>query len=44
MLRRWRGRTEIVAIEALEPEQPIFGAFRVRSGRLVTSRSAASTG
>lgn len=32
MLRRWRGRTEIVAIEALEPEQPIFGAFRVRSG------------
>ncbi len=32
MLRRWRGRTEIVAIEALEPEQPIFGTFRVRSG------------
>jgi superfamily II DNA or RNA helicase len=31
-LRRWRGRTEIVAIEALEPEQPIFGTFRTRSG------------
>ena len=31
-LRRWRGRTEIVAIEALEPEQPIFGTFRVQSG------------
>ena len=31
-LRRWRGRTEIVAIEALEPEHPIFGTFRTRSG------------
>jgi len=31
-LRRWRGRTEIVAIEELEPKQPIFGAFRVQSG------------
>ena len=31
-LRRWRGRTEIVAIEALEPGQPFFGAFRVQSG------------
>ncbi len=31
-LRRWRGRTEIIAIEALEPKQPYFGAFRVRSG------------
>jgi superfamily II DNA or RNA helicase len=30
-LRRWRGRTEITAVEALEPEQPIFGAFRARS-------------
>jgi len=30
-LRRWRGRTEIVAVEALEPEHPIFGAFRARS-------------
>src|SRR6201981_2689180 len=30
-LRRWRGRTEIVAIEALEPEHPIFGSFRTRS-------------
>jgi superfamily II DNA or RNA helicase len=31
-LRRWRGRTEIVAIEALEPKQPLFGTFRVQSG------------
>ena len=31
-LRRWRGRTEIVAIEALEPKQPYFGTFRVQSG------------
>ena len=31
-LRRWRGRTEIVAIEALEPNQPFFGTFRVQSG------------
>ncbi len=31
-LRRWRGRTEIVAIEAREPEHPFFGTFRVQSG------------
>ena len=31
-LRRWRGRTEIIAIEALEPKQPYFGTFRVQSG------------
>src|SRR5438477_675019 len=31
-LRRWRGRTEIVAIEVLESNQPFFGAFRVQSG------------
>jgi superfamily II DNA or RNA helicase len=31
-LRRWRGRTEIVAIEALEPEHRLFGSFRVQSG------------
>src|SRR5437879_2169226 len=31
-LRRWRGSTEIVAIEALEAEHPIFGTFRTRSG------------
>ncbi|HEY7298163.1 MAG TPA: DEAD/DEAH box helicase [Xanthobacteraceae bacterium] len=31
-LRRWRGRTEIIAIEAMESNQPIFGTFRVRSG------------
>jgi superfamily II DNA or RNA helicase len=30
-LRRWRGSTEIVAIEALEGEHPIFGTFRTRS-------------
>jgi hypothetical protein len=30
-LRRWRGRTEIAAVAALEPDQPVFGAFRVRS-------------
>jgi hypothetical protein len=31
-LRRWRGRTEIIAIEAMEPNQPFFGTFRVQSG------------
>jgi superfamily II DNA or RNA helicase len=31
-LRRWRGRTEIIAIEAQEPEYPFFGTFRVQSG------------
>jgi superfamily II DNA or RNA helicase len=30
-LRRWRGRTEIAVVEALEPEHPIFGAFRAQS-------------
>src|SRR5229473_362561 len=30
--RRWRGRTEIVAIEPLEQEQPLFGTFRAQSG------------
>jgi len=30
-LRRWRGRTEITTVEALECGQPIFGAFRARS-------------
>jgi superfamily II DNA or RNA helicase len=30
-LRRWRGRTEIASVEALELDQPIFGAFRARS-------------
>ncbi len=30
-LRRWRGRTEITATEALEPKQPFFGTFRIRS-------------
>jgi hypothetical protein len=30
-LRRWRGRTEITAVEALEPAYPVFGVFRTRS-------------
>jgi superfamily II DNA or RNA helicase len=30
-LRRWRGRTEIAAVEALEDGQPVFGTFRVHS-------------
>ncbi len=30
-LRRWRGRTEITSLEALDPKQPIFGTFRVGS-------------
>ena len=30
-LRRWRGRTEIVSVETLELDHPVFGAFRVRS-------------
>ena len=29
-LRRWRGRTEITALEVLEPKQPIFGTYRIR--------------
>ena len=29
--RRWRGSTDIVGIEALEPDAPYFGTFRVRS-------------
>jgi hypothetical protein len=31
-LRRWRGLTEIVSIEALESDHPFFGTFRSRSG------------
>ncbi len=31
-LRRWRGCTEIVAIEEMEPAQPFFGTFRAQSG------------
>jgi superfamily II DNA or RNA helicase len=31
-IRRWRGRTEILAVEALEPAHPVFGTFRVESG------------
>ena len=29
--RRWRGRTEIDRVEALEPDSPYFGSFRVPS-------------
>jgi hypothetical protein len=29
--RRWRGQTEILGVEALEPAHPYFGTFRVRS-------------
>jgi hypothetical protein len=31
-LRRWRGRTEILAVEPIEPAQPVFGTFRMHSG------------
>src|SRR5918996_2879849 len=31
-LRRWRGQTEILAVEALEPTYSLFGTFRVQSG------------
>lgn len=31
-LRRWRGQTEIVSVEALEPDIPFFGIYRVQSG------------
>src|SRR3974390_2923131 len=31
-LRRWRGSTEIVAIEELEQAHPFFGTFGVQSG------------
>lgn len=31
-IRRWRGRTEIIDIEALEGDHPFFGTFRTRSG------------
>jgi hypothetical protein len=30
-LRRWRGRTEILSVKALEPDHPYFGAFRAQS-------------
>lgn len=29
--RRWRGRVEVVAVEALEPDRDFFGSFRVGS-------------
>src|SRR4051794_35826741 len=29
--RRWRGLTDIAKVEVLEPDHPLFGAFRVRS-------------
>jgi hypothetical protein len=30
-LRRWRGRTEILTVKALEPDHPYFGTFRAQS-------------
>jgi hypothetical protein len=30
-LRRWRGRTEIQSIKALDPDHPYFGTFRAQS-------------
>ena len=30
-LRRWRGRTEILSVKALEPDHPYFGTFRAHS-------------
>jgi superfamily II DNA or RNA helicase len=30
-VRRWRGRTVISAVEPLQPREPVFGTFRVRS-------------
>src|SRR6266853_1111514 len=30
-LRRWRGRTEILSVQALEPHHPYFGTFRTQS-------------
>jgi SNF2-related domain/Helicase conserved C-terminal domain len=30
-LRRWRGRTEILSVKALEPDHLYFGAFRTQS-------------
>lgn len=30
-LRRWRGRTEITTVEAMEPGHPMFGTFRTWS-------------
>src|ERR1700720_3286200 len=31
-IRRWRGRTEIIEIEAIESNHLFFGTFRTRSG------------
>jgi hypothetical protein len=30
-LRRWRGRTEILSVKALEADHPYFGTFRAQS-------------
>src|SRR5260370_31055109 len=30
-LRRWRGRTEILSVKALETDHPYFGTFRSQS-------------
>ncbi len=31
--RRWRGRAEVIAVEAQEPDREFFGSFRLRSAR-----------
>ena len=44
--RRWRGRAEIIAVEAQEPDREFFGTFRVRTASgsryVVEIRSLAS--
>jgi hypothetical protein len=30
-LRRWRGRTEVLSVTAIEPDHPYFGTFRAES-------------
>jgi hypothetical protein len=30
-LRRWRGRTEILSVKAIEPDHPYYGTFRAQS-------------
>ncbi|MGH7161673.1 MAG: hypothetical protein ACREFS_16540, partial [Acetobacteraceae bacterium] len=30
--RRWRGLTDVTAVDALEPDYPYFGTFLARSG------------
>ena len=37
--RRWRGCTEMVAVEALEPDRKFFASFRVRAPAATTTPS-----